>query len=158
MLSVRLVQMIEDHAEQLTRTVVDDLQTNPRTAHYHNLSRVELHHRAHEVYRNLGHSLAQKSDEPIEATYSKLGAKRFAEGVPLSEVVYALVLEKYHLRDYIRSAGLMDSVVELYQEQELHRLIGHFFDRATYYTVKGYEHAAKFGQAPAKATGAHRAG
>jgi len=142
MLSARLVQMIEDHAEELTRGVVNDLLTNQRTPHYHRLTHEELHHRTYTVYRNLGHWLSHKTDEMIEANYTELAKKRFVEGIPLSEVVYALVLVKFHMRDYIRSAGLMDSAVELHQEQELHRLVGNFFDRAIYYTVRGYEHEA----------------
>lgn len=59
--------------------------------------------------------------------------------MPLSEVVYALTLTKDHLREYIRAVGLVDSAVELYLEEELHLLIGHFFDKAVYHTVKGYE-------------------
>jgi hypothetical protein len=39
--------MIEDHAEQLTGGVVRDLQSNPRTAAYHQLSQDELHERAY---------------------------------------------------------------------------------------------------------------
>ncbi len=142
MLSARLVRLIEEHAEQLTEAVVSDLRSNLRTAAYHGISRDELHHRAFQVYRNLGHWLGHKTDENIESSYSELGSKRFAEGVPLSEVIYALVLTKYHLRDYIRTAGLVDSAVELYQEQELHRRVGNFFDKAIYYTAKGYEGAA----------------
>ena len=46
------------------------------------------------------------------------------------------------MRDYIRAAGLVDSAVELHQEQELHHMLGQFFDRAIYYTVRAYEHAA----------------
>lgn len=139
MLSVRLVRIIEDHAEELTRALIQNLQSNPRTAAYHRLSLADLQHRAYNVYRNLGHWLGHETDKDIEATYSELGKKRSAEGIPLSEVVYALTLSKYHLRDYIRAAGLVDSAVDLYQEQELHRLVGHFFDRAIYYTVIGYE-------------------
>jgi hypothetical protein len=41
-------------------------------------------------------------------------AQREAEGIPLDEVVCALMLTKYHLRDYIRSAGLIDSAEDLY--------------------------------------------
>lgn len=152
MLSVRLVRMIEEHAEELTGGVLNDLQSNPRTAAYHKLSREELHRRAYEVYRNLGRWLGQKTDETIEASYNDLGKKRCAEGVPVSEVVYALILTKYHLRDYIRSAGLVDSAVELYQEQELHRLVGNFFDKAIYYTVKGYEREAATRGAPTAVT------
>ena len=38
MLTIRLVQMIEDHAEDLTQGLIKDLQGNPRTPHYHHLS------------------------------------------------------------------------------------------------------------------------
>ena len=74
----------------------------------------------------------------IEARYSDLGQKRRAEGLSLSEVLDALILTKLHLRDYIRSAGLANSAIDLYQELELDRLTGHFFDKAIYYAAKGY--------------------
>ena len=144
MLSDRLVRMIEQHAEELTRALVENLQSNPRTASYHRLSREAIHGRAYDVYKNLGLWLHSKAEEDIKANYSELGKKREAEGVPISEVVYALILTKYHLRDYIQAAGLVDSAVDLYQEQELHRLLGHFFDKAIYYTVRAYEHEAAF--------------
>jgi hypothetical protein len=144
MLSDRLVRMIENHAEELTRALVQNLQSNPRTASYHRVSREAVHRRTYDVYKNLGLWLNSKADEDIEANYTELGKKREAEGAPLSEVVYALILTKYHLRDYIRSAGLVDSAVDLYQEQELHRLVGQFFDKAIYYTVRAYERAATF--------------
>jgi hypothetical protein len=134
--------MIEQHADELTRALVDDLQSNPRTASYHRLSRQTIHDRTHNVYKNLGLWLNSKADEDIEASYTELGKEREVEGIPLSEVVYALTLTKYHLRDYIRAAGLVDSAVELHQEQELHHVLGHFFDKAIYYTVRAYECAA----------------
>lgn len=142
MLSGRLVQLIEDHAERLTVGLLDDLQTHARTPAYHKLSREDLHHRAYDVYRNLSRWLGHKTDELIEASYDDLGRRRRREGIPLSEVIYALILTKYHLRDYIRASGLVDTAVELYQEQELHRLVGQFFDKAMFYTVKGYEREA----------------
>ncbi|MGD1156326.1 MAG: hypothetical protein ABSA41_10900 [Terriglobia bacterium] len=142
MLSVRLVQMIEDHADELTQGLISSLQSNPRTPHYHNLTYEELHYRTYSVYRNLGHWLSHKSEEPIEASYTDLAKRRFAEGVPLEEVVFALISTKNHLDDYVRSMGLMDSAVELHQERELKRLVGNFFDKAIYYTVRAYEHQA----------------
>jgi len=147
MLSARLVRMIEDHAEELTRGLIRDLGTNSQTPSYHHLTHESLHRRVYDVYRNLGNWLGRKTDEALEAAYNELGEKRATEGIPLSEVVYALILTKYHLRDYINSSGLVDSAVGLYQEQELHRLVGHFFDMAIFYTVKGYSRAAALGQA-----------
>jgi len=142
MLSVRLVQMIEDHAEELTRELIKDLQSNPRTPHYHRLSYEELHYRTHSVYKNLGHWVSQKSEEPIAANYSDLAVRRYAEGIPLEEFVYALISTKNHLYAYIRGAGLMDSAVELHQERELRRQVGFFFDKAIYYAVRAYERQA----------------
>lgn len=155
MLSVRLVQLVEGHAEELTRGVLDDLKSNRRTPAYHSLHREELHLRVYDVYRNLGRWLGGKTDDLIRATYSELGEKRCHEGIPLSEVVYALVLTKYHLRDYIRSSGFVDSAVDLYQEQELHRLLGQFFDKAIYHTVRGYEGAAVSMRTTSPAVPAH---
>lgn len=142
MLSDRLIREIEQHAEELTRALVEDLLTNRRTPSYHRLSREALHRRTYDVYKNLGLWLNSREDEDIEAAYSDLGREREIEEVPLNEVVYALILTKYHLRDYIRAAGLIDSAVDLYQALELHRRLGQFFDKAIYFTVRAYELAA----------------
>jgi hypothetical protein len=142
MLSVRLMQMIEDHAEDLTEGLIKDLRSNPRTPHYHHLISEELHYRAYSVYRNLGHWVSQKSEEAIEADYTDLAIRRYKEEVPLEEVVFALTSTKNHLYAYIRNSGLMDSAMELHQERELRRQIGNFFDKAIYYTVKAYQHKA----------------
>lgn len=130
--------MIEDHAEQIARGLVNDLQSNDRTAAYHALSRNNLHRRIFEVYRNLDRWLITDSNEEIEAAYRELGKIRFAQDVPLSEVVYALILTKNHLRAFIRTSALLDSAIELYQEKELQQLIEQFFDKAIYHTVQAY--------------------
>jgi len=142
MLSRRLVQIIEDHAEQLTRDLIDDLRSNNRTPHYHQLSREELHLRTYDVYRNLGRWLNDETESAIESSYIQLGKKRFAEGIPLNEIVYSLGLIKNHLLEYIHFSGMADSAVELHGDRELQRLVGRFFDKAVYYTVRGFEQEA----------------
>ncbi len=142
MLSTRLVKAIEDNAEQLTLGLLDDLQTNPRTTSYHKLSREEIHRRVYNVYRNLGDWLGRESDDLIETSYTHLGETRCKEGVPMSQVVFSLVRTKNHLWDFIRTSGLVGSAVDLYQQQELVRLLAIFFDKAIYYTAQGYERQA----------------
>ena len=142
MLSARLIKLIEEHAEDLTREVLRDLAGNARTPSYNSLPADEMHRRVYDVYHNLGRWLGDKTEEHLESTFGGLGRRRHAEGVPLSEAVYALVLIKDHLRGYIRAVGLVDSTVELYLEEELHLQIGNFFDNAIYHMVKGYEAAA----------------
>lgn len=142
-LSSKLIQMIEDHAEELTRSVIRDLQTNLKTSSMHGLSERELHDQSYEVYHNLSRWLTKLSDGAIKDFHYKLARLRYEEGVPAREAVYALILKKYHLRDYIRTSGIVDSAVDLLQEQELHHLIGSFFDKAIYHTLEGYEAASK---------------
>ena len=142
MLSDSLVQMIEDHAEKLTHNLVNDLRSNKRNTHYHHLTGDELHRRTYDVYRHLGQWIASKTEGAIESFYAELGKTRCAEGIPLSEVVYALILTKYHLREYVRFSGLSDSAMDLHRELELQQLIGQFFDKAIYHTVRGFEHKA----------------
>ena len=142
MLSARLVQIIENHAEQLTRGLIDDLLSNNRTPHYHHLTREELQHRLYDVYRNLGRWLSEETESAIEASYLHLGKKRLAEGIPLNEIVYSLGLVKHHLLEYILFSGMVDSAVDLHGDRELHRLVGRFFDKTVYYTVRGFEHEA----------------
>ena len=142
-MSSRLVRAIEDHAEELTRGVLDDLATNGRTPAYHGLSRADLHDRVYDVYRNLGRWLGDDVEEGVAASYGALGRERRAEGIPLEEVVYALILTKHHLRDYILRTGLAASAVDLYQEEDLHLRVDQFFDRAVYHTVRGYQAAER---------------
>ena len=139
MLAGRLIRMIEEHAEELTRALLADLKCNPRTPSYHQLASHQIHDRVYNVYRNLGQWLGNTLDSEVEHAYTSLGARRCRERFPLSEVVYALILTKYHLRDYINSSGLVDSAVDLYQQAQLHRLVGQFFDKAIYFTTQGYE-------------------
>ncbi len=154
LLSTRLVRIIEDHADGLTKGIVKVLRTNPKTTAYQRLSEADVHRRAYGVYRNLGNWLTAMSDDEIEESYRNLAKERQREDIPLSEVIYALTLTKYHLRDYISASGMIDTTMALAQEQELQFLIGRFFDKAIYYTCRGYEEAARNG-VPAGAAAHH---
>jgi hypothetical protein len=148
MLSAYLVRMIENHAEELTRELLNDLMANARTPSYHRLSADELHRRTYDLYHNLGQWLADKSESAIEAMYVQLGSTRSAEGVPASELIYALVLAKEHLRNFVRRVGVVYSALELHREVELNLMIGHFFDRAMYYAIRGHEAARHLSHEP----------
>jgi hypothetical protein len=139
MLSGRLVRMIEDHADQLTKGLIFDIKHNPRTPDFQKFQDEQLYHRLYYVYHNLGEWLAGEGEELAEARYTNIGKSRAAEGIPLSEVLYVLIQSKTHLLDYIGRAGMFESAVELYQHEELRRLVDTFFDKAVYYTSRAYE-------------------
>ena len=144
MISVRLVAMIEDHAEQLTSGLVNDLQRHPRVRGYHRLAPLELHNRAYDVYHNLSKWVGRGSESEIELSYTDLGRRRYREGIPLSEVIFALLLTKEHLLTYVRTSGLADTALDLYQELELVQMVSQFFDKAIYHAARGFELARGF--------------
>ena len=152
MLSDQLIRIIESHAEELTRGTVEVLQSSVQTPAYHALSPNELHDRIFEIYHNLGHWLLGNTDQSIQDQYEQLGKQRFKEGVPLAQLLWALVLIKEHLRDSIGNFMSADSALELHRERELFRLMGRFFDRALCYTAEAYGREASRQAAAAKAT------
>jgi len=134
-----LMSQIETHAEQLTDRVIQAIRTNPRTQFLRGLSEEELRKRIFDLFRHLGRWLSEKGEEEIEAAYGEIGQRRCSEGVPLSQVVYALNLVKQHLWEYIEKHVIPTSEGNLYQEEMIVTMMGRFFDRAVYHTVRGYE-------------------
>jgi hypothetical protein len=143
MLSNRLIEMVQDHATQLMGGLVGKLKTHPKTPSYHGLPDAEIQNRAYTVYKNLGTWMEGQPPERIRGYYEELGRERLEEGVPLHELIYALILTKNHLLDYVRSCGLAGTVLEIYSQQELRREVTNFFDKAIYYAVLGYEEAMR---------------
>jgi hypothetical protein len=150
MLSARLIELIETHADALTRETLADIASNPRTRSFHSVSRDELESRVYRLYHNLGRWLGQPDESAIEAEYGDLGRRRFREGVPLSDIISAVILYKRHLNRYVREHGLIEPSVDrvaqgemlpvhLYGMQELYERIGEFFDKALYHLTRGYE-------------------
>jgi len=136
-----LMRLIETHAHDLTENLMKDVRVHPRTASLHKVAEAELTARSFELYHNLGRWLGEKREEEIETAYREIGRRRFWEGVPLSELVYALVLMKQHLWDFIRKNDLPETATNLYGEEQLEMMVGQFFDKALYHAVRGYEDA-----------------
>lgn len=44
---------------------------------------------------------------------------------------------------YIPNQGIRQTTMELYAEEELEHLLGHFFDKMIYYMVRSYEGASR---------------
>ncbi len=167
MLAARLIQLIETHSESLTREVLQDLATNPRTQSFRGVEKKELESRIGDLYRNLGTWISDPRDDAVRSEYEEWGRRRFRQGIPLSEIVYALLLVKHHLRRYIRDHGLVefsaDSVtsgeflpVHLYGVQELNYTVGKFFDQALYCLARGYEAEAQVARDAAAQSGQPR--
>src|SRR5262249_21009122 len=156
MLGSRLLLLIQAHAGPLTNDVVKELRRNERTPTFRRLNPVDIETRVSALYYNLGKWIGEADEGAIRREYEEIGRMRFREGVRVSELVYALLITKQHLRRYIRDHGLVDFAgdrvapdellpLELHSIQELNYQVGEFFDRALYHLACGYEAEARLG-------------
>ena len=139
MLSLKLVQLIEKHSDQLAQGLCEKLRRAEKTKHFLQVPGDELEAGASDVYRHLGEWLLTKTETDIELRYKDIGARRAAQGVPLDEWVWAIILTKEHLWGFLQRESLLDRAFEVYGELELLRLLDQFFDRAIYYGLMGYQ-------------------
>ena len=120
---------------------------------FRRLNAADVETRVSALFYNLGKWIGDADENAVTAEYEDMGRMRFRQGVPVSELVYALLIGKHHLRRHIRDHGLVDFAgdrivpvellpVELHSIQELNYQVGEFFDRALYHLARGYEQEA----------------
>ena len=154
MIAEKLVELIEIHAERLSADVAQDLVTNERTRGFRAVPRKELEERIFRLVHNLGDWINHSRSEKVQAEFDDWGRRRFSQGIALSEIVYAIIVLKQHLRSYIRDNGLVEASfprtetdyvlpMHLNSLQELNARVGDFFDEALYYLARGYEEQAR---------------
>jgi hypothetical protein len=150
MLGANLLTLIQSNAGPLTRETLEDLTTNDRTSSFRHLRRTELESRVALLFNNLATWIGNPDDEVVRDEYEAMGRSRCRQGVPLSELIYAIIITKRHLRRYIREHGLVDFAgdrvapvellpLELHSIQELNYQVGEFFDLALFHLARGYE-------------------
>jgi hypothetical protein len=141
MLSNRLIELIEEHSEQITRRFLLQVERRPELSNMRRLRESELCDWWTDVLRHLGRALSETRDEHLARRYEELGALRFRESVPLHEVILPIHVMKQEMISYIRSHNFAANTVEIYAQEELeHRIYG-FFDWLVYHLVRGYEEA-----------------
>jgi hypothetical protein len=144
MISEQIITIIKENAETLTNRLCKDLLNREETKNYRRLDKDIVYERVFDVYSRLDSWLAgNKVKGEIRDHYLKLGSQRFHEGIPLSEVIMALMLIKRHLWLYVMELNFFDSSFQLLQALEFNNRVVLFFDRAIYFTAIGYENESR---------------
>ena len=143
MLSHRFVRHIEDRSEALASGLLHKLQRSTRTEAFRKVPPDELTDRVSEIYRHLGEWLLDKSESDIEQRYTQIGVRRAQQGVTLSQLIWAIMLTKDNLWEFILDDSYPDRPIEVFGKQELLQLLDQFFERAIYSAAVGYESAAE---------------
>ncbi len=141
MLSHMFVRHIEDRSDALASSLLHKVQRSDRTEAFRKIPEEELTQRVYEIYRHLGEWLLDKSEADIEQRYTQIGARRAEQGVPLSQVIWAIILTKDNLWEFILDDSYPDRPIEIFGKQELLQLLDQFFERAIYSAAVGYEWA-----------------
>ena len=142
MFPVRLVQLIEDHADKLSEGLARKIKSSDRCKRLLQLVPAEeMRSRGYEIYRHLGDWLTSKTESEIEERYVGIGRRRALQGVPYTEFLWAITLTKEFLWEYLEREGLLEEPVELFGEMELLHTLERFFECALYYAAVGYESA-----------------
>jgi len=132
MIAADLIRVIQEQAHPLVEGLYGELRTNLGTSHYHRLSNEELFRRGHAIYQHLSNWLTTRDAGAVYHAGKELGKKRFAEGIPLGQVVLALILEEKQIWQF--AVGM-----NLRAEEKLRLDVAEFFARFIYSTGLGYE-------------------
>jgi hypothetical protein len=141
MLSIRLVELIETHWEEIAARLIREVKRHPHTQTLARRPEAELRTWCREILENLGHLLAARREEEVQRRFRVLGSLRFEEKIPLHEAVLRLQMLKGEILSFVHEQGFAMTVLELYREEELQVLVGGFFDACVYQVVRGYEEA-----------------
>jgi len=139
LLAYRLVKLMEAHSEGLARGLQAKVEKCDRCGGYRNVPQEELRRLISEVYGHLGEWLLGKTEDDIKWRYMGIGARRAAQGVPLSQVLWVISMVKENLWEYLQENEVLERPAEVFGELEVLALLDQFFDRAMYYAARGYE-------------------
>ncbi len=139
MFAIRLVRLIEDHADQLSEGLLRKLKASEACEDMLRLvPDDELKHRAWEIYRHISDWIITRDYAEVEERYIGLGTRRAQQDVPFSQMLYAIQAVKEHLWEFLRQEGLLEPE-GLISELELLFALDRLFDRVSYFASVGYE-------------------
>jgi hypothetical protein len=141
-LAYRLVRLIETHPDQLAAALLERTMASEKTANYvEKVPPDDLRQKVYEIYKQLGQWLQDKSEPDVQLRYTEIGRLRARQGVLLSQLIWAIILVKDNLLDFLKTETVNDRAAEVFGQLEIFQLLDQFFDRAVYYAAIGYESA-----------------
>lgn len=111
--SLKLTDLVDKNAEEIAKQWVIAVKKNNRTPHYHNLPAEKIMPQAIEFYRQLS-KLVRVSNtfEDAQDYFLRYAQTCYAEGIPLHEAIYALVLMRRQMWLFAEFQATFVTVVE----------------------------------------------
>jgi hypothetical protein len=138
-LAHRLMRLIELHAEPLAEALEARIASSGRCKTYSRVSGGELKSLVSDIYAHLGQWLVSRTEEEIAQRYTMIGVRRAEQSIPASELLWCIVLVKENLWEYLQGQEALESTSQIFGELALLQMVDQFFDRASYYALRGHE-------------------
>jgi hypothetical protein len=147
----QLLILIENRTEAIARRLAGQMQEREEVRHYREVSSRVREERIGNVIRDmcgrLGHWLNRESPKSsLAAHYSRLGAQRCKEGIPLDEAVLMILYIKRAIWEELKHKLVVDNSFTLGHLRELEDNYHLFLDRVIQSIITGYQ--AEFARKP----------
>jgi uncharacterized protein len=130
---------VSAYGEEIASMWLHALRESPQTPSYSAVSDQELAARSEFALTEVSEYFSGKpSDTDIGGYFYSLGETRAEQGLPLPELLSAILLLKREIWMSARTHGVWESAADLQKAVNLNRELGRFFDRAVYYASAGY--------------------
>jgi len=109
----KLVDLTQKNAEKIAWQWAKDVKTNLKTNSYHDAAEEKIIGQASEFYQYFQEMFSHETPfERAEEVFQKYARERYAEGVPLHEAMYALILMRRHIWLYAEFQTIFSAEVE----------------------------------------------
>jgi len=138
--SLKLINLIETHAEPIARQWATDVRKNPRTPAYHGIPEDKLVPVGMKFYDNFRQMFF--TDKPADTSqqyFARYAEEQHQRNIPLNEALYALIMMRRHIWLYAEFQTIFISAVE--QKQAVDSLVRTIlmFDYAIFFISQRYQ-------------------
>ena len=138
--SLKLVNLIESHADSIAWQWARDVKRNPRTPSYHHLAEETLVPMAMRFYDHFRQMFF--TDRPADVSqqyFARYAEEHHGRNIPLDEALYALIMMRRHIWLYAEFQTIFISAVE--QKQAVDSLVRTIlmFDYAIFFISRRYQ-------------------
>ncbi len=134
-----LIAIVEESVDNLAKSWSREVNNCEYLDTYKALPEKELFDRGQKLFTNLLHWLQTgASNEDAAKYFQEVGEERIGEGFPLSEVYYALYLEKKVLWSFVAWKEEITNKLKAVDAIEFMTVINNYFDLGNFYIIRGF--------------------
>ena len=157
MFAHKFIGHVDTHADQLCEELMQKFRRSDRCRELlHKVPVEEQKQSTREIYRNLTDWLLNNTESVTEDRYVNLGMRRARQGVPFSELFWAVCVTREYFWDYMERETLLDEPADFWGGVQLLQSLVRFFDRALDFVIVGYQLAGQEGLGCAPAPSARQ--